>query len=56
MKEIIRKLSIWGISHLYIIGGERQARHPGHARNFAALCVDAQQPYLLPGPRSAAPG
>ncbi len=22
MKEIIRKLSIWGISHLYVIGGK----------------------------------
>ena len=49
MKEIIRKLSIWGISHLYIIGGERRARHPGHAGSSLRSGLDAQQPYLLPG-------
>ena len=48
MKEIIRKLSIWGISHLYIIGGERRGRPRWQ---FAALCLEALQPYLFPGQR-----
>ena len=53
MKEIIRKLSIWGISHLYIIGGKRQGWPRWH---FAALCSDVLQPRRFPGHSRAAPG